>query len=194
MANKSQKIHSIAQNLISQHNDINIYNFLSFLSTSEMVFQYLDQEFHQKIGMDRTKIQILDLLVIKGGTMTPSQLSRSVNRKKITLTTALDNLEKQGLIKSAKVKKDRRLRLVTITDKGLDIVNSALPLRQEIFAKSMQCLNEKEAISFQSLISRLREHIYSLSGDSNYGNILQRFQDYTFINQIPGDNSSGEKE
>jgi DNA-binding MarR family transcriptional regulator len=193
MVNKSQKIQSIAQNLISQHNDINIYNFLSFLSTAEMVFQYLDQEFHQKIGMDRTKMQVLDLLVLKGGTMTPSQLSRSVNRKKITLTTALDNLEKQGLIKSAKVKKDRRLRLVTITDKGLDVVNSALPLRQEIFAKSMQCLKEKEAISFQSLISRLREHIYSLSGDSNYGNILQRFQDYTFINQIPGDNSSVEK-
>ena len=188
MANKQQRINSIAKSLIDQHYDLNVYNFLSFIATTTIVFKYLEQEYHRKIGLDRTKIQILDLLVVKGGTLTPSQLSWGVDRTKITITTAIDNLEKQGLTRSSRVKKDRRLRMVTITEKGLDVVDKFLPLRREIFAQAMRCFNQEEARTFQSMINRFRENIFSLSSDSDLGDILQRYQKYSFINQVTKDN------
>ena len=45
MANKQQRINSIAKNLIGQHDDLNVYNFLSFINMSEIVFKYLEQEY-----------------------------------------------------------------------------------------------------------------------------------------------------
>jgi DNA-binding MarR family transcriptional regulator len=191
MTGKQLRINSIAKRLISQHDDLNVYNFLSFMATTNIVFKYLEQEYHGKIGLDRTKIQILDLLVVKGGKLTPSQLSWGVDRTKITITSALDNLEKQGLIKSSRVKKDRRLRMVTITEKGLDAMDRFLPLRQEIFAKAMSCFGPEEARTFQSMINRFKENIFSLSDDTELNDILRRYQDYSFINQVSHNNKTG---
>ena len=181
--NTQSRIKVLAESLVAQHDDINVYNLLSFMDIADIVFKYLEQEFDKKIGLDRTKIQILDLLLVKGGTLTPSQLSLGVNRKKITITTALDNLEKLGLIKSSRVEKDRRLRLVTITDKGLDVLEKFLPLRQEIFAQAMCCLSPEEANNFQSMMNRFRENIFSLS-EGFVLNDAVRYRNYSFINQI----------
>jgi DNA-binding MarR family transcriptional regulator len=188
MEDKKQRINSIADSLKVQHDDVNVYNFHSFINLAEMTFKYLDQEFYGKIGLDRTKIQILNLLVVKGGTLTPSQLSLSVNRKKITITTALNSLEKQGLIKSSRVKKDRRLRLVTITEKGLDIMDKFPPLLGEIFAQAMSCFNPIEATTFQSFINRFRENLLRLSDGSEIGDNLRRYYYHSFLNQVTKDN------
>jgi hypothetical protein len=48
----------------------------------------------------------------------------------------------------------------------------------------MSCFNQEEANAFQSMIKRFRENIFSLSDDSDLGDILHRFQNYSFINQI----------
>jgi|GEM_PF-2264845 len=184
MANKNQKINPVAERLISQHDDLNVYNFLCFIATAELVFKYLEHEFHRKIGLDRTKIQILDLLVVNGGTLTPSKLSWAVCRTKITITTALDSLERQGLIRSSSGKKDRRQRIITLSEKGLDTVDNFLPLRREIFAKAMCYSNEEEAKTFQSMLKRFKENIFSLSDDTDLSDILRHYQKYSFINQV----------
>ncbi len=194
MINKHKKINSIAKSLIGQHDEKNVFYFLSYIATAEIVFKYLEQEFHKKIGLDRTKIQILDLLVVNGGTLTPSYLSRGVNRTKITITTALDNLEKQALIRSSRVNNDHRLRMITITEKGLDAVNKFLPLRREIFAQAMRCFNQEEANTFQSMINRFRENIFSLSDDSDLGDIRNRYQNFSFVHQVTKDNLAGEQQ
>ena len=186
MNNIQSRIKALAESLVGQHDDINVYNLLSFMDIADIVFKYLEQEFDKTIGLDRTKIQILDLLLVKGGTLTPSQLSLGVNRTKITITTALDNLEKLGLIKSSRVEKDRRLRLVTITEKGLEVLEKFLPLRQEIFAQAMRCFNQEEANNFQSMLNRFRENIFSLSEGSGLNDAV-RYRNYSFINQITKD-------
>lgn len=188
MKNIRSKIDSLSKSLKDQHNNINIYNFLSFMDMADIVFKYLEQEYHKKIGLDRTKIQILDLLLVKGGTLTPSLLSLGVNRTRITITTALDNLEKQGLIKSSRVKKDRRLRMVTITEKGLEILDKFLPLRQEIFDQAMRCFNPKEANNFRLMMNRFRENIFNLAECSEINDIMG-FRNYSFINQITKEDS-----
>ncbi len=181
--NKQSRIKTLSESLVSQHDDINVYNLVSFMGMADVVFKYLEQEFDKKIGLDRTKIQILDLLLVKGGTLTPSQLSLGVNRKKITITTALDNLEKLGLIRSSRVENDRRLRLVTITDHGLDVLEKFLPLRQEIFSQAMCCFNQEEANQFRSMMTRFRENIFNLSEGSDLSDAV-RYRNYSFINQI----------
>ncbi len=189
MKDNQPRLKALAENIVGQHDDINVYNLLSFMDIADIVFKYLEQEFDKKMGLDRTKIQILDLLLVKGGTLTPTQLSLGVNRTKITITTALDNLEKLGLIKSSRVEKDRRLRLVTISEKGLDVLEKFLPLRREIFSQAMCCFNQEEANKLQSMMCRFRENIFSLSESSDLNEAV-RYRNYSFINQIAKDNKN----
>jgi DNA-binding MarR family transcriptional regulator len=184
MEPNKQRIDSINESLTVQHDDVNVNNFHSFINLAEMTFKYLDQEFHGKIGLDRTKLQILNLLVVNGGTLTPSQLSLGVNRKKITLTSALNSLEKQGFVRSSTQKDDRRLRLVTITAKGLDVIDKFVPLLGEIFSQAMGCFSQEEATTLKSMLKRFRENLLSLSDDSEIGESLRRYQEHSFLNQV----------
>jgi DNA-binding MarR family transcriptional regulator len=58
-----------------------------------------------------------------------------------TLTAALKVLERRGLVKSAIDPKDRRGRLLTLTDAGMAMLSSALPIWTRVHAEIDADLN-----------------------------------------------------
>lgn len=165
MRGHSERLDSLARRLRIQANDLRFDNFLSFIYTSEIVNQYLDTEL-RKFGLNRTQMSILHILIVRGGTLTPTELSRRIIRSKHATTKAVDSLEKPGLTKSAGTKRDRRLRRVTITEKGLDLVEQTMSLRHTIGSQAMQCLEQEDAEAFQAILRRFRKHVIQLMGKS----------------------------
>jgi DNA-binding MarR family transcriptional regulator len=157
----SERLDTLARRLRVQANDLKFDNFLSFIYTSEIVNRYLDTEL-RKFGINRTQMSILHILIARGGTLTPTELSRRITRSKHATTKAVDSLEKLGLTKSARTKSDRRLRKVAVTEKGLDLVEKTMLLRHKIGAQAMQCLDNKEAKAFQDILTRFRKHVVQL--------------------------------
>jgi len=157
----SQRLDSLAKRLRVQANDLRFDNFLSFIYTFEIVNKYLDNEL-RKSGLNRTQMSILHILIVRGGTLTPTELSRRITRSKHATTRAVDSLETLGLTRSASTRRDRRLRRVTITEKGLDLVEQTMSLRHNIGSQAMQCLNQEEAEAFQSNLRRFRKHVLQL--------------------------------
>ncbi len=161
MRGHSERLDSLAKRLRVQANDLRFDNFLSFIYTFEIVNKYLDNEL-RKFGLNRTQMSILHILIVRGGTLTPTELSRRITRSKHATTRAVDSLESLGLTKSAGTKLDRRLRRVTITEKGLDLVERTMSLRHKIGSQAMQCLNQEEAEAFQTILRRFRKHVLEL--------------------------------
>lgn len=161
MKGHSERLDSLAKRLRVQANDLKFDNFLSFIYTFEIVNKYLDNEL-RKFGLNRTQMSILHILIARGGTLTPTDLSRRITRSKHATTRAVDSLETMGLTRSAKTRSDRRLRRVTITEKGLDLVEQTMSLRHKIGSQATQCLNQEEAEAFQSILRRFRKHILKL--------------------------------
>jgi len=159
----SERLDSLAKRLRVQANDLRFDNFLSFIYTFEIVNKYLDNEL-RKSGLNRTQMSILHILIARGGTLTPTELSRRVTRSKHATTRAVDSLETLGLTRSAGTRSDRRLRRVTITEKGLDLVEQTMVLRHKIGSQAMQCLNQEEAEAFQTILKRFRKHVTELIG------------------------------
>jgi len=157
----SQRLDSLAKRLRVQANDLRFDNFLSFIYTFEIVNKYLDNEL-RKFGLNRTQMNILHILIARGGTLTPTELSRRITRSKHATTRAVDSLEMLGLTRSARTRRDRRLRKVTITEKGLDLVEQTMSLRHNIGSQAMQCLNQEEAEAFQTILRRFRKHVLQL--------------------------------
>jgi DNA-binding MarR family transcriptional regulator len=160
-----ERLDTLARRLRVQANNLKFDNFLSFIYTSEIVNRYLDIEL-RKFGLNRTQMSILHILIARGGVLTPTDLSRRITRSKHATTHAVDSLEKLGLTTSAKTKKDRRLRKVAVTEKGLDLVERTLALRQQIGSRAMQCLDNEEAAVLQDILRRLRKHVVQLGEDT----------------------------
>jgi len=161
----AERLNSLAKRLRVQANDLRFDNFLSFIYTSEIVNKYLDTEL-KKFGLNRTQMSILHILIVRGGTLTPTDLSHRITRSKHATTKAVDSLENLGLTKSARTKLDRRLRRVTITEKGLDQVEQTMSLRRTIGSQAMQFLDQENAEAFQAILRRFREHVIQLTRKS----------------------------
>ena len=165
MRGHTERLNSLAKRLRVQANDLRFDNFLSFIYTSEIVNKYLDTEL-KKFGLNRTQMSILHILIVRGGTLTPTDLSHRITRSKHATTKAVDSLENLGLTKSARTKLDRRLRRVTITEKGLDQVEQTMSLRRTIGSQAMQFLDQENAEAFQAILRRFREHVIQLTRKS----------------------------
>ena len=168
----NNRMDSLNKRLRVQAKNIRIDNFFSFLYTADMVFNYIDNELRQT-GLNRTQMAILSMLVLNGGTMTPTELSSKILRSKHATTKAVDSLEKLGLTKSektnlnSKVRGDRRLRKVSITEKGLELLETSMPARHRFGSSLMCCLDRQEANTFKTTLSRLRKHIADLENSAS---------------------------
>jgi DNA-binding MarR family transcriptional regulator len=67
----------------------------------------------------------------------------------------VDRLLSKGLVKKVICKKDRRLVDVTITDKGLKLLER-LDARQDDMDDILSNLSEKEALSLSKLLDKIR--------------------------------------
>ena len=67
----------------------------------------------------------------------------------------VDRLLSKGLVKKVICKKDRRLVDVTITDKGLKLLEK-LDSRQDDMDDILSNLSEKEALSLSKLLDKIR--------------------------------------
>jgi DNA-binding MarR family transcriptional regulator len=171
--NADQRLASLQHSLRTQAEDERMDNFVSFIYTAEMISNFVDKEL-SKIGLNRTQMGILCTVVLCGGTITPTELSVNILRSKHATSRALDSLEKPGYISSEKtelksrIKADRRLRNVSITAKGLEVVEKSMPVNMKMAVSIMDCLKNKEAGAFKNTLSRLRQQMFTLEnpGDS----------------------------
>jgi DNA-binding MarR family transcriptional regulator len=116
---------------------------------------------HREYGITECGIAILMGLVQNNGKLPQKRLSRVVNRTKQAVTSVLANLEKRNLIVREVGGQDRRKRTVKITEKGLDLAQKCLPLRDQFYKSFLSCLNQSEAEQMISALNRISAKLNS---------------------------------
>ena len=161
MKKPSEKWTLLAKELHNQNKTSPVRSFRSILSLSHLVGKYLDIKLTD--GVNRTQRMIVLMILSKCGFLTPTELSRLTLRTIDAVNKSIDNLDKSGLTKSYRSKTDRRIRQVTLTEKGLDLAEKSLPDRYLAFSQAMDCFSKEEAMIFQSLLKRLVNHIFDIT-------------------------------
>jgi DNA-binding MarR family transcriptional regulator len=159
---KLQELQSLADELVGQHKDLRVENSYDILRTAAMLNNYLNKGY-RKIGMKQNQVILLSFLLANGGVMTPTELQNKVFRTNNAIGSSLDSLDKLGLTKSSTSKTDRRIRKVTLTQKGLEVVKQILPIRRTLFVKTTNCLNKEELKTLQCLLEKLEDHLLDLT-------------------------------
>jgi DNA-binding MarR family transcriptional regulator len=155
---RAGNMESIRDQVRIQANDLRVDGFLSFILTADIANRYVELALARH-DMSRTDMNILHTLITHDGSMKPIDISRSVFRTPHTITSAIDKLEKKEYVRREITGQDRRIKLVSITNKGLDLVNQSMPRRQRLTSKAMSCLDQSEMEQLRSILKRLRKNL-----------------------------------
>jgi len=106
---------------------------------TRVITQIFDESF-KKIGFRGTQFSPL-VMIFTRGPITVNKLSEYLVMDRTTLGRNLKPLERDGLIEIIQGK-DRRQKLVSITDKGKELLSIAFPVWQETQKKVLEQIGE----------------------------------------------------
>ncbi|WP_409292539.1 MarR family winged helix-turn-helix transcriptional regulator [Peribacillus sp. SCS-37] len=95
-------------------------------------------------------------------TINQKDLSIRTDKDQATLTKILDLLEHNGLISRKPNPEDRRSYLIEISDKGKNLVNTALPLIEELYEDILAGLSKEQIETFMETLHTLQDNIRKL--------------------------------
>lgn len=132
--------------------------FLSLVRSTNVFMRYRTVEFrrHDSTSM---RMMLMNALYLNGGSMTPTELSECVFRSRHSITSMVDTLERQGLVRRESNLEDRRSITVMLTPEGSQLFERMLPVGYEIGQRALSCLSGDEVVKLRMLFKRVREHL-----------------------------------
>ncbi|WP_081488835.1 MarR family winged helix-turn-helix transcriptional regulator [Cupriavidus basilensis] len=91
--------------------------------------------------------------------LTQLELSRRVGLAATTSVPALDNMEKQGLVKRVRDTEDRRRSFVFITDKGRALLDELMPSITALLEHAVTGVSERDLKTFQKVLVQIQENL-----------------------------------
>ena len=111
-------------------------------------------------GLSTVQFQVLSSLAAADGQLTMTALADGVVYSRSGLTYQAGLLEKAGLITRGPSPDDERGTLVTITRKGIGVVNQALPGHIEVVRKLLfEPLSDRDLGRLGTIMARVRDHM-----------------------------------
>jgi DNA-binding MarR family transcriptional regulator len=153
-------IESLANEIKEISQVVRFDSLLLLTYAAEAVNRYLGQ-WVKKFDQDQTRINILFLLIGNGGSLTPTSISKGVNRSKHAITRAIDILEKDELVRRQPSVNDRRSLNVVITRQGIALVKKTLPSLQRASSIATSCLTEEQINELKTISTKLRKWVWS---------------------------------
>jgi DNA-binding MarR family transcriptional regulator len=134
---------------------------VQLLYTGLILNKYINISARKYGSKTRAQLDILHTLIVHGGTMKPTELSKLTFRSKQTVTEIIDNLETNGCVKRELKGKDHRTKKVIITRKGLESIKANLPNTLEISDKAIPNLTKERLREFNNTLKQIRKHLLS---------------------------------
>ncbi|WP_151481496.1 MarR family winged helix-turn-helix transcriptional regulator [Streptomyces albicerus] len=112
---------------------------------------------YARLGISRGEFDVLATLRRSGApyTLSPRQLSATLMLTTGGMTGRLDKLERAGLLRRSPDPHDRRALQVTLTDRGLELVDEAVGAGLAVQTEALSALDEEQADQLADLLRQL---------------------------------------
>jgi DNA-binding MarR family transcriptional regulator len=140
--------------------------FFSLIRFDDVVSRYMEIEF-ARFGSNPMRMIVLNALYSNGGSLSPTELSKFIFRTRHSITSMIDTLEKQNLVRRKPNPKDRRSIIVSMTAKGRRTFEKMMPVGYRLSNEALSCLDDDEIEYLQIIQKRLRERMLAIIGKHN---------------------------
>jgi DNA-binding MarR family transcriptional regulator len=128
------------------------------LNSFDVLNRYLEIEM-AKADTSPIRFAVMNALVTRGGNMIPKDISKLIYRTPRTITSMLDTLEREGMIRREPNALDRRSIVINVTDKGWKRVAKIIPSVDDVSEKALAVLSEEEMEVLYNILTKLRRYL-----------------------------------
>ncbi len=159
---------------------LNTREFLFYINFADTLIRF-NELTSGKTNLSWLRNKVLHYLIVRGGKLTPTRLAQETLRSKHSMTSVIDTLEKEGLVRrnvSHKEKTeentrskqkttniDRRTTVIEVTPAGLAYVRNSIVRAKKWDAEITGCLTPEENKIMVELSERLRKKMAALIKD-----------------------------
>ena len=127
--------------------------------THNLVFKCEDAVFSEA-GLTTQKHAVLAAVNYIDDPVTVTEVARWLDRNPNGISTLVDRMEKDGLVKRARDLRDHRAVRLVMTRKGNDIFKQATISGWELVQEILSCLSDEDIRTLNSLLDRMREKAF----------------------------------
>jgi MarR family 2-MHQ and catechol resistance regulon transcriptional repressor len=140
--------------------------FIALLRFSDVLARYSSVEF-TKHDSSAARTMLMDGLYLNGGSLSPTELAKYMFRTNHSITSMVDTLEKQELVRREPNPLDRRSIKITLTPQGWDLMERMLPATYDISKRALECLDDEEAENLKETLKRISKHLLEQIADQD---------------------------
>lgn len=135
------------------------------------LFEQLDRELQQQVGMPLTYYQILAMLSeVPDRTLRMSELARRTFSSRSRLSHAVDRLEEKGWVVRNSCPSDRRGAFAVLTDAGFEVLKAAAPTHVEGVRRHLfDQLTPEQTAQLGAVSRTIADHIAGCPRDDGSG-------------------------
>lgn len=133
-------------------------NLLDYIHNIFMVKKYVDEIVGNANGLFPLDVHILTFVKIHSADPTATDLERKHRIKKNTISVHVENLVQQGYLQRQFNAEDRRKVILSLTDKGEDIVRQCFAKCDEMSCKLCKGLTSEQISSLNGLLGVLNSN------------------------------------
>lgn len=134
--------------------------YMLFVQTASAVDKYAEASFYQRAGLSSAWYIVLQVLAVNEGSMKPSQIAHWTLRERHNITTLVDRMQKEGLLRREQNIGDKRFVNITLTDKGREALSRATPVARETVNRVMASLGERSITQLIKSLNILRQNAH----------------------------------
>ena len=128
--------------------------FIKLVRGSNSLFSALLPPLQRDFGLTESQLGVLETL-FHLGPLPQGQICHKILKSGSNVTTVVDNLERDGLVRRVRDAEDRRVQVVHLTEKGRELIGRAFPAHAERIAGLMSVLTPDEQAELGRLCGKL---------------------------------------
>ena len=137
-----------------------LVTFILFWQTAREVSKYIDTYLFKNAKLSTVQLIVLQSIDHNKGVMKPSEIAHWTHTERHNITTLVQRMKKDGLVRVERDKKNRRTVNVFITEKGRVVLEKTTPIAQEAVDQVMSSISDDDMSSFQRITRSLRENAH----------------------------------
>ena len=153
------------------HEDAVLRAFILFVQTARSVLKYSDADLYRKARLSTIKLIVLRVLASNNGVMMPSEIAEWTQTERHNITALINRMRQDGLVTAERNSSNKRLVNITLTDKGREVLNRAMPVAKEIVDQVMLSIDEGDAALLDKQLRVLRQN-----ANDGLGNVAKHSQ------------------
>jgi len=153
------------------HEDAVLRTFILFVQTARSILKYTDAHLYTKARLSIIKLIVLQALASNNRAMTPSEIAEWTQTERHNITALIGRMRQDGLVTAERNSSNKRFVNITLTDKGRETLDRAMPVAKEVVDQVMLSIDEGDAALLEKYLRTLRQN-----ADDSLENIAEHSQ------------------